>query len=308
MTSGKNIWPKVMVKKRLLNSIGLIPWKLLNRHFVPWGFETVRIGHARALVTRLAQGERWDLVFNIAEGLKGYGRESQVPAILDVFGIPYTFSDPLVLSLCLHKGMTKHVVRDLGIPTPDFHVVEKEGEIPLVRIPFPVFVKPVAEGTGKGIRAASKVSNQEELHLVCRDLLERFGQPVVVESFLPGREFTVGIAGTGQDARVLGVMEVFLKGNAEKDAYSYANKKEYENLVEYRLGNDSEALEAGEVALAAWEGDWGVAMAGGLIFARISLATRPSSKSTPWRASTPCILTCPFYAGLQGSVIRNSSA
>lgn len=218
------------------------------------GCETVRIGHARALVARLARGERWDLVFNIAEGMTGYGREAQVPAILDVFGIPYTFSDPLVLSLSLHKGMTKHVIRDLGIPTPDFSVVETEEEIGLVRMPFPVFVKPVAEGTGKGIRAASKVSNREDMHLVCCDLLHRFRQPVLVESFLPGREFTVGIVGTGHEARLLGVMEVILKANAERDAYSYANKEGYENLVEYKLVNDSEAREAGEIALAAWKG------------------------------------------------------
>ena len=87
------------------------------------GHETERIGHVRSLVARLAGGSRWDLVFNIAEGLSGFGREAQVPAVLDAYGIPYTFSDPLVLSLTLHKGMTKRVVRDLGIPTPGFAVV-----------------------------------------------------------------------------------------------------------------------------------------------------------------------------------------
>ena len=90
------------------------------------GYATDRIGHILSLTRRLAAGDRWDMVFNIAEGLRGFGREAQVPALLDAFDIPYTFSDPLVLSLTLHKGMTKRVIRDLGIPTPDFAVVERE--------------------------------------------------------------------------------------------------------------------------------------------------------------------------------------
>lgn len=218
------------------------------------GLETDRIGHVRSLVERLASGQRWDFVFNIAEGVKGYGREAQVPAILDAYGIPYTFSDPLVLALSLHKGMAKHVIRDLGIPTPDFCVVETEREISSIRLPFPLFVKPVAEGTGKGIRAASRVSNHADLLSVGSALLRRFAQPVLVETFLPGREFTVGIAGTGNDAKPLGVMEVLLKDNAEGNAYSYANKKEYEDLVEYRLVNDPAARKAMDVATAAWNG------------------------------------------------------
>lgn len=217
-------------------------------------FETDRIGHVRSLVESLASGQRWDLVFNIAEGMKGYGREAQVPAILDAYGIPYTFSDPLVLALSLHKGMAKHVIRDLGIPTPDFCTVETEREISSIRLPFPLFVKPVAEGTGKGIRAASRVSTPAELLSVASTLLRQFMQPVLVETFLPGREFTVGIAGTGNDARPLGVMEVLLKDNAEGNAYSYANKKDYEDLVEYRLVSDPAARKAVDVAMAAWNG------------------------------------------------------
>ena len=91
------------------------------------GYQTDRIGNAKRLVERLAQGDRWDLVFNIAEGLHGVAREAQVPAILDVYDIPYTFSDPLVLSLALHKKLTKTVVRQAGVPTPDFALVERPG-------------------------------------------------------------------------------------------------------------------------------------------------------------------------------------
>ena len=111
----------------------------------------------QALIGRLAQGDRWDLVFNIAEGLYGLAREAQVPAILDVYDIPYTFSDPLVLSLALHKGLTKTVVRQAGIATPDFALVERPADIDAIDLPFPLFAKPVAEGTSKGISGASKI-------------------------------------------------------------------------------------------------------------------------------------------------------
>src|SRR5262245_61724690 len=89
------------------------------------GHQTERIGHARQLIRRLAKGDEWDLVFNIAEGLCGIAREAQVPAILDAYGIAYTFSDPLVMALTLHKGLTKSVVAAGGVPTPAFALVEK---------------------------------------------------------------------------------------------------------------------------------------------------------------------------------------
>lgn len=218
------------------------------------GFETDRIGHIRSLARRLTAGDRWDLVFNVAEGLRGFGREAQVPALLEAFDIPYTFSDVLALSLTLHKGMAKRVIRDLGIPTPDFAVVETDDQIQDIRLPFPLFAKPVAEGTGKGITAASKIETKENLERVCRSLLTTFHQPVLVETFLPGREFTVGVIGTGADAFATEVMEVLLKPKAERDVYSYFNKENFTTLVEYRLVGDDEARQAGATALAAWRG------------------------------------------------------
>ncbi len=216
------------------------------------GFATERIGHLRALLARLASGGRWDLVFNIAEGVHGIGREAQIPAVLDAFLIPYTFSDPMVLGLCLHKGMAKRVVRDAGVPTPDFALVEDEGEAAGVRLAFPVFAKPVAEGTGKGISGASRAGTPAELERACAELLRRFRQPVLVETFLPGRELTVGILGTGAKARTIGALEIELRGSAEPGAYTYHNKKMYEDRVSYQLAEDAAAAEAQEVALAAW--------------------------------------------------------
>lgn len=218
------------------------------------GYRTDRIGHLKSLTRRLAAGERWDLVFNIAEGLRGFGREAQIPALLDAYDIPYTFSDPLVLALTLHKGMTKHVIRDMGIPTPDFAIIEKEDQITGICLSYPLFAKPVAEGTGKGITAASKINTEKELVDVCRMLLTVFKQPVLVESFLPGREFTVGIIGTGKDAIATDTMEVCLKAQAEPDVYSYINKENCEELVEYRLVYDEEAQQVRETALSAWRG------------------------------------------------------
>ena len=218
------------------------------------GHVAERIGHVRSLARRLALGDRWDLVFNIAEGLSGFGREAQVPGLLDAFGVPYTFSDPLALSVALHKGMAKRVVRDLGIPTADFAVVENLAELSDLSLRFPLFVKPVAEGTSKGISKASKVCNAAELRSGCAMLLERFRQPVLVESFLPGRELTIGIVGTGRDAIALGALEVLLQAKAEPEIYSFTNKQDYKNRVQYRLADDSTAEAARQMAIAVWKG------------------------------------------------------
>lgn len=216
--------------------------------------DTERIGNVKSLISKLAAGERWDLVFNIAEGMYGFGREAQIPAVLDAYGIPYTFSDPLILTLTLHKGMTKRVVRDLGIPTPDFAIVAAENQINEVNLPLPLFAKPVAEGTSKGISGASKIANRQELNTVCLGLLETFKQPVLVERYLPGREFTVGIIGSGTEADVIGVMEILLNEKAETGVYSYYNKENYQELVEYKLVSGSLAQACAEAALKVWAG------------------------------------------------------
>ena len=221
------------------------------------GHDTDRIGHVRALAARLVAGDRWDLVFNIAEGLAGIGREAQVPALLDAYGVPYTFSDPLVMALTLHKGMTKRVLRDGGLPTPVFAEAATAADVEALAardLPPPLFVKPLAEGTGKGIDARSVIFTPTELRERCLELLARFRQPVLVESYLPGREFTVGITGTGAAARVLGTMEVVLLDRAEAGAYTYANKENCEELVEYRrvTADDPAVARAEAISLAAW--------------------------------------------------------
>lgn len=219
------------------------------------GHETDRIGNVRQLVGRLAAGDRWNLVFNICEGLRGPGREAQVPALLDAYEIPYTFADPLVMSVCLHKELTKMVVRDNGLPTPRSLVVESLEDVDGHPLRYPLFVKPISEGTGKGITSDSKIETAEELAAGCAELLKKFQQPVLVEEFLPGREFTTGLIGTGDDATVLGTLEIILLDAAEPEVYSYVNKERCEELVEYRLvrGEDDREVAATEsLALAAW--------------------------------------------------------
>jgi D-alanine-D-alanine ligase len=219
------------------------------------GHTTERIGNVMNLTRKLGSGHRWDMVFNIAEGLRGFGREAQVPALLEAYDIPYTFSDPMVMSLSLHKGHTKRVIRDAGVPTPDFLVVEDGRRIGALNFAPPYFVKPVAEGTGKGITPASIIRQPEDLGPSCLELIDAYQQPVLVESFLPGREFTVGLLGTGPEAAALGTIEVHLRAAAEPLIYSYQNKENCEELVEYRrvdAAGDATVRETEAIALQAW--------------------------------------------------------
>jgi D-alanine-D-alanine ligase len=216
------------------------------------GYQTDRIGHIKNLVERLSKGDRWDLVFNIAEGMYGEGREAQVPALLDAYRIPYVFSGPLVLALTLNKALTKIIVKDFGVATPEHTVIYEPSDIRSVNLPYPLFVKPLAEGTGKGIDPESVIDNPEQLDKKCKELLDRYNQPVLVETYLSGREFTAGIVGTGDEARCIGVIEIILKDNAEKGVYSYVNKEECEERIIYSL-TDQEAVDAcSELALQAW--------------------------------------------------------
>lgn len=219
------------------------------------GFDVDRIGRCKSLVNRLANGDRWDLVFNICEGMHGVSRESQVPALLDLYQIPYTFADPLVMSVCLHKQTTKTLVSAAGVPTPKSLVVQHLSDLDSLFLKFPVFAKPIAQGTSKGVTPESHVDSAEEVADICDQLLQKFNEPVLVEEYLPGREFTVGILGTGEQSRVLGTLEIVMLPGADSEVYSYRNKEECESLVEYRLvrpDNDAQVAEAEELALLAW--------------------------------------------------------
>ncbi len=219
------------------------------------GCDVDRIGRCKSLVSRLAAGDRWDLVFNICEGMHGVSRESQVPALLDLYQIPYTFADPLVMSVCLHKQTTKTLVAAAGVPTPKSRVIQQLSDLDSLSLKFPVFAKPIAQGTSKGVTPESHVESVAELVDICAQLLHKFSEPVLIEEYLPGREFTVGIIGTGNQSRVLGTLEVVMLPGADSEVYSYRNKEECESLVDYRLvrpEHDGQVAEAEELALLAW--------------------------------------------------------
>ena len=217
------------------------------------GIVVDRIGNARQLSSRLVAGDRWDLVFNFCEGVLGFGLEALVPALLDAWRIPYVFSDPLACAVTLHKGVAKHVVRGNGLATPDFAVIETSADIARVALRYPLFAKPVAEGTGKGVSAASRVESPAALERVCLTLLDQYRQPVLVEDFLPGREFTVGVLGTGAAAEAIGTMEVQLGPKADQGIYTFDNKEHWEGRVSYSLLAEEPLLQEIEnLAVSAW--------------------------------------------------------
>ena len=226
------------------------------------GYKAERIGNIYNLIKRISSRERWDLVFNIAEGLYGRNRESQVPALLEAYSIPYTFSDPLTLSLCLDKALAKRLVRAAGVQTPEFFTVSSLEELKEdnlkkyllnCNLTFPLFIKPISEGTGKGISSESIVWNTRNVQSHCINLLNTYGQPVLVEKYLSGKEYTVGILGTGMNAKVIGVLEIEFFENINNDAYSYMNKKFYEQRVKYSIVDDKKILkETSDIALKTY--------------------------------------------------------
>lgn len=147
-----------------------------------------------------------DIVFNIAEGLRGPNREAHVPAICEFYGIPCSGSDPFTLALCLDKARTKEILRAHDVPTADWWLVRSASELSTLSAhapPGPLFAKPVHEGSSKGITERNFVATSGALAPVVLELLERYQQPVIVETFLPGAEFTCGVLGNGPEARVL---------------------------------------------------------------------------------------------------------
>jgi len=155
------------------------------------------------------RAERPDIVFNIAEGLRGPNREAHVPAICEFYGIPYSGSDPFTLALCLDKARTKEILRANGVPTADWALAREASDVERIAArgwSYPLFAKPVHEGSSKGITERNLAADAPALRAIVRELLERYDQPVLVETFLPGAEFTCGVLGNGSAARVLPIV------------------------------------------------------------------------------------------------------
>ncbi|HSP86881.1 MAG TPA: ATP-grasp domain-containing protein [Ignavibacteriaceae bacterium] len=149
-----------------------------------------------------------EIVFNIAEGFNGLSREAQIPAILDMLQIPYTGSDPLTLATCLDKARTKEILSYHKIPNAKFLLVDKIEQAEKINFDFPVMVKPVSEGSSKGIFTSSFARNATELKNEIKRILNEYNQPALIEEFLPGKEFTVAIMGNGSEAEVLPIVEI----------------------------------------------------------------------------------------------------
>jgi D-alanine-D-alanine ligase len=196
------------------------------------GHEVIKLGGDRGLIDRVRQGPI-DIVFNIAEGLEGRNREAHIPALLEFLSIPYTGSDPLTLSLTLDKAMAKRVVMSQNIPTPRFKKIERMNDLDGLDLHYPLFIKLCYEGSSKGVRLDSKILDPRSLGEKTRSLLETYGSPVLVEEFVKGPEFTVGVLGN-HDPFILGVMQIEIKGNPpEESIYSLEIKREWEEKVRY---------------------------------------------------------------------------
>ncbi|MGI6662582.1 MAG: D-alanine--D-alanine ligase family protein [Bacillota bacterium] len=150
---------------------------------------------------------RLDIVFNMCEGLRGESRESHIPSMLEMLGIPYTGSGVLTLALTLDKPLAKKVLAYHGIPTPGFRVFSSPDEISVEGLEFPLFVKPAHEGSSMGVSSSSYCRDIHELTAEARRLIALYRQPVLVEEYLPGREFTVGILGN-KNPIIFPVMEI----------------------------------------------------------------------------------------------------
>ena len=214
------------------------------------GFETESVGNCFQLIEALAAGKKWDLVFNIAEGLYGDGRESVVPAILDQYKIPYVFSGPVILGVSLNKYLTRLIVVAAGVPVSPGMLISTPDDIKKCNLEYPLFIKPVSEGTGKGITEKNLLNSPSELKEIAEYLLARFSQPALVEEYLPGREFTVGVTGTGDDAVAIGGMEIECLNNFP---YSVEFKENYQEFCKYQPMANEFSGECKKVALDVWK-------------------------------------------------------
>lgn len=175
-----------------------------------------------------------DIVFNIAEGTSGRGREAQIPAIMNFLGIPFSGSDETTLCLALDKAVTKRYLSTYNITTPAYQLIKTPNFKLDQALKFPLIIKPDSEGSSKGISDLAIVDNEQQLYSLIERNFKLYGQPMLAEEYIKGREFTVGILGNGSDMRVFDPMEIiYLKEDRESRIYSYNVKKNYKKYIEY---------------------------------------------------------------------------
>src|SRR5256885_5397801 len=196
------------------------------------GHEVIDLEATAELPTVLA-ATPVDLVFNMAEGIKGRDREAVVPALLELLDIPYSGSDPAALSIALDKALAKRIVRQHGILTPNFVTLQTGKErLPRELMKFPLIVKPIAEGSSKGVHHTSVVETEAELREAAREMISKYDQPALVECYVAGREFTVGLLGERRP-KVLPPMEVVFLAGEKHPVYSFEYKQDWSSKIRY---------------------------------------------------------------------------
>jgi len=189
-------------------------------------YHNVTLIEANEEAFQLLRETRPEMVFNIAEGFRGASREAQIPAMLEMLGIPYTGSDPITLGICLDKSRAKEILSYYNVPTARFQVISHLSELSGFSFALPAIIKPLHEGSSKGIFDQSVVRTKNDLKLQIEKVLIEYGQPALIEQFLPGREFTVALLGNGDDVRVLPIVEMKFDSLPEgvNQLYSYEAK------------------------------------------------------------------------------------
>ena len=176
-----------------------------------------------------------DIAFNIAEGKKGRGREAEVPAILNLLGIPFSGSDETTLCIALDKAITKRLITSAHIRTPKYAVLQQGKTLNLSGLNYPIIIKPNAEGSSKGISDVSIVESKAELNELVEKNHKLYHQDMLAEEYIEGREFTVGVLGNGKDRHIFSPMEIKYKKTTQGNyhVYSYPVKQDYKSFVAY---------------------------------------------------------------------------
>ena len=216
------------------------------------GFRPLLLEANETLPDRL-RTSRIQMAFNIAEGFRGRGREAQIPALLNMLGIPFTGSDETALCLALDKGLCKRLVSTYRVRTPKYALIHPQVTPKLRGLSFPLILKPNAEGSSKGITDACIVETPAEFKATAAKNAALYGQDFLAEEYIAGREFTVGILGNGDSAHVFSPMEILFRQDTQRHfrVYSYTVKQDYTRYVDYRCPADLTPDKEAEMKAAA---------------------------------------------------------
>lgn len=207
------------------------------------GFKTVLLEADDKIIEKLKKA-KVDIIFNIAEGTNGREREAQIPAIASMLSIPYSGSDETTLCIALDKALTKRILSTYHIKSPKSIVLSKTSKISVKGLKFPVIIKPNAEGSSKGISDISVVKSRSELIKLVNANFNAYGEDMLAEEYIDGREFTVGIIGNGNDTYVFPPMEIKFKKPTQDNfsVYSFNVKKDYKKFIEYKCPSDIDKI------------------------------------------------------------------